>query len=361
MNKKSAKNTFYEKVKLALLLFTPLAIALELMHSPPLAIFIVTAIAIVPLASFTGKATEELTAKAGAGMGSFLNASLGNAAELIIGIAALREGLHDIVKASLTGAIIGNVLLVTGLAFLFGGLRKEKQIFNRTAASISATLLLLSATGLLVPALFHFVTSGDTVAIENELSLEIAVVLFIAYLLSLVFSFKTHKHLYAGEKIDNTEKRQLWSVKKATAVLLASIGSIAILSEFLVNAIRSSAQTLGLNEIFVGIIIVAIIGNAAEHLAAVPLAIKDNLDASLGITLGGSQQIALFVGPLLLFISYLMGKPMDLLFTPFEVLAVIISVFAINFVANDGESNWIEGVLLLSVYFIFAIGFYFLK
>lgn len=361
MNKKTTDNSLYEKIKLIFLFFTPVAIALELTHSPPLAIFIVTAIAIMPLASFTGKATEELSIRAGAGIGSFLNASFGNAAELIIGISALRAGLHDIVKASLTGAIIGNVLLVTGLAFLFGGVRREKQIFNRTAASISATLLLLSATGLLVPALFHFVTSGDTVSIERELSLEIAVVLFIAYLLSLVFSFKTHKHLYTGEKIENEERHQLWSIRKAVAVLLASMGFIAILSEFLVNAIRSSAQTLGLNEIFVGIIIVAIIGNAAEHLAAVPLAVKNNLDASLGITLGGSQQIALFVGPLLLFISYLMGNPMDLLFTPFEVLAVIMSVLAINFVANDGESNWIEGVLLLSVYLIFAIGFYFLR
>ena len=348
-----------KKAVYLLLVFIPLAFVAEWAHVAPVARFCIAALGIIPLAGLIGTATEHLAERTGAGWGSFLNATFGNAAELIICIFALRAGLHDVVKASITGAIIGNLLLVTGAAFLFGGLKREKQTFNKTAAGISSTLLLLSAIALIVPALFHNVTRGTTALSEHELSLTIAIVLFAVYVSSLLFSFKTHKHLYAGEANPGPGKTT-WSVGRAVGVLLPTAVGLAFMSEFLVGAIEPAAAAAGMSQIFVGVILVAIIGNAVEHFSAITFAAKDQMDVTLGIALGGSQQMALFVAPVLVFVSYLTAKPMDLTFTLFEVAAVMLAVLAVKFVSTDGESNWLEGVLLCAVYFILAIAFYFL-
>ncbi|MHB0975782.1 MAG: calcium/proton exchanger [Candidatus Aquicultorales bacterium] len=356
-----ANGGIVDLVFLVLLTLVPIAIVLEVFHAPSIVVFIASAAAVIPLARWLGQATEHLSAKAGAGLGAFLNASFGNAAELIISFFALRAGLQEVVKASLTGAIIGNILLVMGLAFLFGGLKYEKQAFNRTAAGMSSTLLVLSAIGLLVPALFHFVTRGTAVRPEASLSLEISIVLIATYFLSLIFSFKTHKHLYRGEAShEHKESHGGWSVAKSLGVLVVAGVFVALMSEFLVGSVEEAAEMLGMSEIFVGVIFVAIIGNAAEHSSAITIAVKDKMDVSLGIALGSSQQVALFVAPLLVFVGRAIGQPMDLVFTPFEVAAVGISVLVTGFVAMDGESNWMEGVLLVAVYIILGMAFYFL-
>ncbi|MBI4400033.1 MAG: calcium/proton exchanger [Nitrospirae bacterium] len=344
-----------------LLVFVPLALTFELLHADPMLIFISSALAIVPLAGLMGKATEHLASHVGAGLGGLINASLGNAAELIIALVALREGFHEVVKASLTGSIIGNILLVLGLSMVAGGLRHERQRFNQTAAGMGASLLLLSAVGLVVPALFHFTASERGIAVERELSLEIAVILFLIYLLSLLFSLKTHRHLFAAEAPDAREAGERpWPLRRAVGVLAIVTVAIAVMSEFLVGAIQPAAARLGLTQVFVGVILVALVGNAAEHSTAVVVAIKNKMDLAFGIAVGSSLQIALFVAPVLVFASYLLGSPLDLIFTPFEVAAVTISVLVVGFVAMDGESHWMEGVMLVGVYLILATAFYFL-
>lgn len=344
-----------------LLVFAPLALILEFLHVDPVWVFAASALAIVPLAGLMGKATEHLTTYVGAGLGGLLNASLGNAAELIIALAALREGLHDVVKASLTGSIIGNILLVLGFSMVAGGVRYERQRFNKTAAGLGSSLLLLSAVGLVVPALFHFTAPDRGIAVERTLSLEIAVILFFIYLLNLLFSLKTHRHLFAG---DPSESHDLggrpWTKNRAIGVLALVTVAVAVMSELLVEAITPAAKSLGLTQVFVGVILVALVGNAAEHSTAVLVAMKNKMDLALGIAVGSSLQIALFVAPVLVFASYLVGTPLDLIFTPFEVAAVAISVLAVGFVSMDGESHWMEGAMLLGVYLILAVAFFFL-
>jgi len=344
-----------------LLVFIPAALVLEFAKADPIFVFVASAFAIIPLAGMLGRATEHLTSHVGAGIGSLLNASLGNAAELIIALAALREGLHDVVKASLTGSILGNILLVLGASMVAGGLKYERQTFNQTAAGMGSSLLLLAAVGLIIPALFHFTAADRGVAIEREMSLEIAIVLFVMYCLSLLFSLKTHRHLYAGESHDAEDLgEEPWSVRLSVAVLTVVTISIAVMSELLVGAIEPTAHKLGLTQVFVGVILVALVGNAAEHSTAVLMAMKNKMDLAYGIAVGSSLQIALLVAPVLVFSSYLFGTPLDLIFTPFEVAAVTISVFAVGFVAIDGESNWMEGAMLVGVYAMLAIAFYFL-
>ncbi len=341
--------------------FIPVALTLEFLHADPTAIFLTSALAIIPLAGLMGKATEHLTSYVGAGVGGLLNASLGNAAELIIALVALREGLHDVVKASITGSILGNILLVLGAAMAAGGFRYRQQQFNRTAAGMGASLLLLAAIGLVVPALFHFTASDSGVAVERELSLEIAVILFIIYILNLVFSLKTHHHLFSGDAdVMHEAGERPWSQRKAVGVLTGVTIAVAIMSEVLVGAIEPAAKHLGLTQVFVGVILVALVGNAAEHSTAVLVAMKNKMDLAYGIAVGSSLQIALFVAPVLVFASYLFGQPLDLIFTPFEVAAVTIAVLVVGYTSSDGESNWMEGVMLLGVYLILAIAFYFL-
>jgi Ca2+:H+ antiporter len=293
--------------------------------------------------------------------GALLNASLGNAAELIIALVALREGLHDVVKASLTGSIIGNILLVLGVSLFAGGMKYERQKFNQTAAGMGASLLLLAAVGLIIPALFHFTAADRGVVIERELSLTISFVLFAIYIASLLFTLKTHRHLFAGEAHDASDLgEQPWTRGASITVLTVVACLVALMSEMLIGALEPASQQLGLTQVFVGVIIVALVGNAAEHSTAVMVAVKNKMDLAFGICVGSSLQIALLVAPLLVFTSYLFGTPLDLIFTPFEVAAVTISVLIVGFVAMDGESNWMEGVMLVGVYLMLAIAFFFL-
>jgi Ca2+:H+ antiporter len=345
----------------ALLIFVPVTGALSLLGADPLLIFITSALAIVPLAGLLGRATEHITTHVGAGVGSLLNASLGNAAELIIALAALREGLHDVVKASLTGSILGNILLVLGVSMIAGGVRHERQKFNQTAAGMGASLLLLAAVGLVIPALFHHTASDSGAQVEHELSLYIAIVLFLIYGLSLAFSLKTHRHLFQGETIGAHDlDEQPWSYRLSLSVLTVVAVLIGVMSEMLVGSIEPASHKLGLTQVFVGVILVALVGNAAEHSTAVLMAMKNKMDLALGIAVGSSMQIALLVAPLLVFASYLFGAPLDLIFTPFEVAAVTMSVLILGFVSMDGESHWMEGVMLVGVYAMLAIAFYFL-
>lgn len=348
-----------------LLVFVPAAFILEFTHAKPILVFAASALAIIPLAGLMGKATEHLAEKLGEGIGGLLNATFGNAAELIIAVMALRKGLYDVVKASLTGSIIGNVLLVFGLSAIAGGLKYPVQRFNKTAASLGTTLLMLSAIALVIPAIFHTIATGTGAAVENEISLEISIVLIICYVLSLIFSLRTHKHLYVSDLDAEAEQAagtHGWSQKKSVTVLLVATLFVAVMSEFLVGAVEEAAHALHMSDVFVGVILVAIIGNAAEHSTAVLMALKNKMDLALNIAVGSSIQVALFVAPTLVFLSYLIGGrgPMDLRFTTFEVLAIGISVFTVSQISQDGESNWMEGVQLLAVYIILGIAFFYL-
>jgi Ca2+:H+ antiporter len=346
-----------------LLLFVPISIVLELVHANPVAIFVTSALAIIPLAGWMGRATEHLAEKMGEGIGGLLNATFGNAAELIIALMALRKGLFGVVKASVTGSIIGNILLVLGLSVLIGGLKFPRQVFNRTAAMLGSTMLALSAIALLMPAVFHHLVKDNPTA-ERDLSLEISIVLIITYALSLYFTLRTHQHLYTGGVESHDEQKAIgthgWSKTRSIIVLLVATALVAVMSEFLVGAVEAASHSLGLTEVFVGVILVAIIGNAAEHSTAVLVAMKNKMDLALNIAIGSSMQVALFVAPVLVFASYLFGSPMDLIFTPMEVITVTVSVAIVTLIAQDGESNWMEGVLLLAVYLILGLTFYLL-
>ncbi len=351
---------------LVFVLLTPLALRL---HWGALVVFLFSALAIVPLAGLMGEATEQLASRLGAGVGGLLNATFGNAAELIIALVALQKGLYDVVKASLTGSIIGNILLVLGVSMVAGGWKRERQKFDRAAAAASSTLLSLAALAMIVPAVFHFVAEGEVarhaltvkreVAIERSLSLEIAIVLFVSYLLSLLFTLRTHKHLYSGGAEEHQHKPV--RIGRAILTLVVATALVAWMSEMLVGAVEEASHVLGLTEVFVGVIVVAVVGNAAEHSTAVMVAMKNHMDLALNIAIGSSIQIALFVAPVLLFASYLMPHgPMDLRFSPFEVLAVMAAVGVVNLVAQDGESNWLEGAMLLAVYVVLGLAFFFL-
>ena len=344
-----------------LLIFVPVTVALEVLRADPLLIFVSAGFAIIPLAGLLGRATEHLTTHVGAGIGALLNASLGNAAELIIALVAMREGLHDVVKASLTGSIIGNILLVLGVAMFAGGMKYERQKFNQTASGMGASLLLLAAVGLIIPALFHFTAADRGIVIERELSLTISFVLFAIYIASLLFTLKTHRHLFAGEAHNASDLgEQPWTKGVSITVLTVVTCLVALMSEMLVGALEPASHQLGLTQVFVGVILVALVGNAAEHSTAVMVAVKNKMDLAYGIAVGSSLQIALLVAPLLVFASYLFGTPLDLIFTPFEVAAVAISVLIVGFVAIDGESTWLEGVMLVGVYLMLGIAFFFL-
>lgn len=349
-----------------MLVFAPVALVLR--YWPGLqnetALFICSGLAIIPLAGLMGRATEHLAARCGEGVGGLLNATFGNAAEMIIALMALHKGLIGVVKASLTGSIIGNLLFVLGAAALAGGIKFPEQRFNRTAVRSSTTSLMLAAVGLLIPTVFHDAAAmrpgGWSLVMEQRLSLAIAIVLFASYLFTLVFSLLTHKQLFAGAGGEDHEGEPVWSRTRATMVLIGATALVAWFSEFLVGTVEAAQAKLGVSETFIGIIVVAIIGNAAEHWTAVWVATKNKMDLSLNIAIGSSLQIALFVAPVLVFVSFAFGHPMDLEFTVPEIVAVIVSVFVVAQISNDGESNWLEGVQLLTVYVILGILFYFL-
>jgi Ca2+:H+ antiporter len=352
-----------------LLVFVPVSFALRYVpgwHNDT-ALFLCACAAIIPLAGWMGKATEHLAERMGQGIGGFLNATFGNAAELIIALMALNKGLYGVVKASITGSIIGNILLVLGASIVAGGMRYREQRFNRTAVMSSTTSLVLAAIALLIPTVFHFAAAAKPGAwspqLEQKLSLAIAIVLFASYIFVLFFSLKTHKQLFLGTSDDPAAGHQhgpVWSRAKSVLVLLAATICVAWVSEFLVGAVEGAREKLGLTEVFIGVIVVAIIGNAAEHSTAILMAMKNKMDLSLGIAIGSSLQIALFVAPVLVFVSFAMGKPMDLEFTLPEIVAVLVAVHIVTEISNDGETNWLEGVQLLAVYLILGILFYFL-
>lgn len=344
-----------------LLVFVPIAIALEyLAPERHLLIFFGAALAILPLAGWMGRATEQLADRAGEGVGGLLNATFGNAAELIIALAALRAGLHDVVKASIAGSIVGNILLVLGAAMFAGGVRHREQQYNPAGARAQATLLTLAAIALILPAAYSgLLPEGATRGI-GFVSVSISIVLLAVYVLFLLFSLRTHRALFSGAAVAESELHgDVWPVRKAVAVLAAATIAIAWLSEILVGAIEPSAHALGLTNIFVGVFVVAILGNAAEHATAISAALKNRMDLTMSIAIGSSVQVALFVAPLLVLASLFIGPtPLDLVFTPGLVLTVLLAVLITGQVAGDGRSDWLKGVQLLAVYLILGLAFF---
>jgi Ca2+:H+ antiporter len=344
-----------------LLILVPVTLGLELLApASHTLIFLGSCLAIVPLAGWLGRATEELAHRAGEGVGSLLNATFGNAAEMIIAIAALQKGLYPVVKASLTGSFIGNILLVLGGAALAGGMRHKQQKFNTVAARAQATMLTLAAIALVMPASFHYLAGPAGRISEKSLSLEISLVLLCTYGANLLFSLHTHKQLFAGSTPEEAPV-DAWTMRNAVLVLMGATALIAWMSEILVGSVAPAAASFGMTGIFLGVIVVAVVGNAAEHSTAVMMALRNRMELSIGIAIGSSLQIALLVAPVLVIASHFIGpRPMDLVFTPAEVLAVFLAVLITGQVAADGETNWLEGVQLLAVYLILAVVFYFL-
>ncbi|MBC2478583.1 calcium/proton exchanger, partial [Clostridium beijerinckii] len=334
-----------------LLIFIPISFVAEFLHASPTIMFVLAALSIVPLAGVMGEGTEEISFYSGPKIGGFLNGTFGNATELIISFFALRQGLFEVVKSSIAGAVIGNILLVLGASMLAGGLKYKTQSFNKKVVEVSSSMLLFAVVGLCVPALFTHTVDPSLLNTRYEgLSIVVAVIMLIIYVLSLVFSFFTHKDIYSVNLEEEGSANPKWSLKKAILVLIIATVLIAIESEFLVSGIESVTKSLGLSEFFVGIIIIPIIGNAAEHSTGVIMAMKNKMDVALEIAIGSSLQIILFVAPILIFIS-LIFTPMSIVFNEFELIALIVAVFIANRVSNDGESNWLEGVQLLAVYF----------
>ncbi len=345
-----------EKFFSALLVFAPLAFIGYLFGLPPIVLFVLSALGIIPLAKYIGEATEELTTYTNPALGGFINATFGNATELIIGALALHAGLIEVVKASITGSIIGNLLLVLGMAMFFGGRTRKKQEFNATAAKASGSILLLAVVALVIPAIFIQTAPGVAQDIVEELSVFVSIFMLIAYGANLLFSMYTHKHLYTQ---DVAEVEARWSKKKSMLILFFSTVSVALLSEILVSSIEPLVQRFGWSELFIGVIFVAIIGNAAEHTSAITVAVKNKMDLALQVSIGSATQIAMFVAPVLVLMSMFFTTRMSLIFNTFELVAIIFSVFIVNSVVEDGESNWFEGVQLLMAYAIIAVAFFF--
>ncbi len=350
-----------------LLIFAPIAIIGRFLGWSPTLLFVSSAIAVIPAAGILGQATEELAVHTGPRVGGLLNATLGNAAELIITIFAIRAGLLDLVKASITGSILGNILLVMGFSVLLGGIKNGVQRFDRREAGVNATQLILAVMALVIPSLFFFAHTETEGPVES-LSQGTAIAMLVVYALGLFFSFRRpkDKHLAVGPEPElahevSAAHHNGWPVWKAVALLLLATGLVAWLSEILVGAVEHTTATLGLSEFFIGIIVVPLVGNVAEHAVAVQAAWKNKMDLSMAVSVGSSLQIALFVAPILVFLSLLMGHPLTLVFNQFEIVALFAGVLISAFVAQDGESNWLEGAQLLAVYAILALAFFFLK
>jgi Ca2+:H+ antiporter len=340
-----------------LLVLAPVAIGLRLLEVPDLAIFLTSAAAIVPLAGLIGRATEQLALHTGPRIGGLVNATFGNVTELIISIFLILDDRIEIVKASLTGSILGNLLLVLGLSLFVGGVKHDRQSFSVRAASVHATSLALAVTGLLMPALFSLGTRA-TFAEREIVSGVVAGVLILMYVAALVFTLVTHEHLFRTPQEDETPA---WSRREAVVVLLVTTAIVALMSEFLVSSLEPALESLGLSELFVGLILIPVIGNAAEHSSAVMFALRNRVDVTLEIAIGSSTQIALFVAPVLVFISLGVGHPMDFVFSTFEVAAVGLSALLMTLISLDGESNWLEGAQLVGAYVIMAISFFFVE
>jgi Ca2+:H+ antiporter len=346
--------------RLLFLLAVPLSIVLGyVVHAPAVWVFFTACLGVLPLAGLMGEATEHLAHRTGPTIGGLLNATFGNAAELIIAIVALRAGLVELVKASITGSILGNLLLILGLALIAGGTNRQELRFNRTSAGMSAGMLALSVVALVFPALFHAVHPEAAARVsELHMSEAVAVILILTYLFSLLFTLRTHRTLFGGEA--HPMAGPVWGAGKAVAILAAATVGVAIESELLVHAATEATEALGLSTMFLGLIVIPIIGNAAEHAAAVMLSRKGQIDLGLQIALGSSTQIALLVAPLLVFAGVLLGQDMNLVFRPFEVVALGLATIVVAIITLDGESHWFEGVQLLAVYAMVAVGAFFL-
>jgi Ca2+:H+ antiporter len=347
-----------------LLLAAPVAIGASYLHAAPLIVFIASAIAIIPLSSLLGHATEELAARTGPTLGGLVNASLGNLAELIIAILALRAGFVDLVKASITGSIIGNLLLVLGAAQLAGGLKYRTQKFNPHFAGTSISLLVIAAVGLIVPTLFLAAHPDPTRAATVRLSEWVAGFLIIGYALFLLYSMGTHKSAFDALQDETFDEAPAgaappWSLKRTIIVLIVVAAAIGWMSELLVGATEVTVHSLGLSNVFVGLILIPIIGNAAEHSSAVVMARKNRMDLAASIAIGSSVQVALFVAPVLVFVGLIFGHPLDLAFGTFEVASVTLAVWITSAIVIDAESNWLEGAFLLLVYGVLAVAFFY--
>src|SRR5215213_3023336 len=348
--------------------FIPVAVVLELAHAGPILVFGAAALGVIPCAAVMGEATEAIAARTGPGIGGLLNVTFGNAPELIIAFFALIEGLQEVVKASLVGSIIGNILLVLGGAMFVGGLPREKQTFNRTAANAQSAMLMLALVALIFPAIFQLIHGGglprvgvDQVDFGSDLeklSFGVAIVLLASYVAGLVFSLKTHRDMF--NPFEGAQEEHHWPVRRAALYLAGSAVAVGVMSEILVGSINEASHDIGLSQFFVGVFVVAIVGNAAEHWVAVLVAAKDKMDLAVNIAIGSSAQIALFVAPLLVLTSFVVGDhPMALVFNGYELGALLFAVLIANLVTQDGESNWFEGVQLLALYAVLGLVFYF--
>ena len=350
--------------------FIPIAIAVELAHANPILVFGAAALGVIPCAAVMGEATEAIAAKTGPGIGGLLNVTFGNAPELIIAFFALIEGLQEVVKASIVGSVIGNVLLVMGAAFLVGGWSREKQTFSQTAAHAQSAMLTLALAALIFPALFQLIHGGNLPAVGEErvdfgseleqLSVGVAIVLLVSYAAGLWFSLKTHRSVFNPFGDQAEEEQHHWPVRRAAIYLALAAVAVGVMSEILVGSISEASDDIGLSEFFVGVFVVAIVGNAAEHWVAVLVAAKDKMDLAVNIAIGSSAQIALFVAPILVLLSFVAGPdPMALVFNGYELGALLFAVLIANLVTQDGESNWFEGVQLLALYAVLGLVFYF--
>ena len=364
-----------------LIIFTPIAVALEFIHADHIIIFVIAAIALIPLAKLIGDSTEHLSIHYGSSLGSLLNVTFGNAAEIIIAIVAINAGLLDLVKASISGAILGNILLIFGLSILAGGFKYKEQFFNRENVGLQASMLFLAIIGLAVPTVLANTVNledsggGDGVNIENQVSVQIlsdllAFLLLAVYIAGIVFTFFTHKQIFTQSvsKEHRQEEEEIkenhithWSKKKSFLLLGLSMAGVIVVSEILVGSVEATTEEFGFGELFVGAIIVGIVGNAAEHSSAIILARKGKIDLSIGIAAGSGTQIALFVVPILVIAGIIMNKPFTLVFTLFELATIFLAAIILNLISHDGKSNWFEGVMLTVVYIIIAIGFFFIK
>jgi Ca2+:H+ antiporter len=348
------------KILYGVLIFVPIAIVADVMHAPAIVIFACSALAIIPLAGVLGNATEELAGHTGPTLGGLLTSTLGNFAELVIAGFALRAGLVDLVKASITGSILGNLLLVLGAAQLAGGLKYKTQKINPKIVGMNTTLLNVAIVGLVLPALFHALHPDPQRVATVNMSEGVSALLILGYLLSIVYSMHTHKRLFHEAAAEEQEGHEsTWSLRRSIVTLVAAAVTVGVMSEILVSATEEAVQSLGLSEIFVGLIVIPIIGNAAENSSAVLMAMKNRMDLGVGIAIGSSVQVALVVAPLLVFLGVLLGKPMDLAFSMMEVVSVVLAVMVASSVIRDAESDWLEGAFLLIAYAAIAVAFFF--
>jgi len=349
-------------------LFIPIAIGLKLAEASAPLVFFTSAIGVIPTAALMSDATEQLADRAGPGIGGLLNVTFGNAPELIIAFFALEKGLQEVVKATLVGSVIGNSLLVLGASMLVGGIGRERQTFNRTAAHTQAGMLLLAAAALVLPAVFQLIHGGGLPRVSEErhdfgndlemLSLGVAIILILSYVAGLWFSLRTHRDLFNVTHDGGEIEKGTWSIRKSVILLAIAGVFVGIMSEILVGSIEEASKDVGLSQFFVGVFVVAIVGNAAEHYVAVVVAYKNKMDLAVNIAIGSSAQIALFVAPVLVLLSFAVGPyPMSLVFNGYELAGLIAAVLIANFLASEGESTWFEGIQLLALYLVLGLVF----